>query len=33
MPLLLVAAVLCVVLAVTVPFLFHLLQGAQGRQP
>jgi len=33
MPTLLVASVLCVILAVTVPFVFHLLYGAQGRQP
>jgi hypothetical protein len=33
MPLLLAASVLCVILAVTVPFVFHLLYGAQGQQP
>ena len=31
MPPLLVAAVLCVILAVAVPFVFHLLYGAQGQ--
>jgi hypothetical protein len=33
MPFLLAASVLCVILAVTAPFVFHLIYGAQGRQP
>ncbi len=33
MPLLLVASVLCVILAVAVPIVFHLIYGAQGIQP
>ncbi len=33
MPLLLLASVFCVVIAVTLPFVFHLLHGAQGRHP
>jgi hypothetical protein len=32
MPPLLLASVLCVVIAVTLPFVFHMLRGAQGRQ-
>jgi hypothetical protein len=33
MPPILVASVLCVILAVTVPFVFHLLYGGPGQQP
>jgi hypothetical protein len=33
MPPLLVASVLCVILAVTAPYVIHLLYGGQGQQP